>query len=250
MRNRKSIPLFVAALAAATLAIPSFAHAQSAENAAGVVIGTNLGGGEFHYNVILTNDSSADNANTTIGTFWFSWAPHEEFMEATPTNILTPTGWTALITGNTGPTDGAGIQFVNMNGDLLHAGQSLSGFQFNSTESPAQLAAPSSFFEHEIETQSAAYIGAPFSDTTTAGDVFTLSVQNDGGTTTPTPPGGSGNGSSNGTGNGNGNSGDGGTTNPPSAVPLPAASWQALATFAGLGLIAATKKLLKRPVLD
>jgi hypothetical protein len=247
MRTRKSLPLFVAAIAASALAIPNFARAQSAENASGVVISTNLGGGEWHYNMIITNDSAADNANTTIGTFWFSWAPLEEFMEATPTNIIAPTGWTATLTGLTGPTDGAGIQYVNMNGDLLHAGQSLGGFQFDSTETPAQLAAPSSFFEHEIETQSAAYIGAPFSDSTTAGDVFTLSVQNGGGTTTPPPTNSGGNGDGN---SGNGNSGDGNSGNAPSAVPLPAASSQALAGLVALGLFASAKKLIKRPVRD
>ncbi len=89
--------------------------------------------------------------------------------------------------------------------------------------------------------------GAPFSDSTTGGDVFTLSVVTAGTTTTPPPNNG-------GSGQGNGNEGGttGGTTgNPgPSAVPLPAASWQALAGLAGLGLIAATKKLVKRPARD
>jgi hypothetical protein len=241
MTNRKSISIFFAAItAAATLALPAFADAQTAEVASGVVTGTSLGGGEWQYDITLSNNSSADNANTTIGTFWFSWAPGEDFMEALPTNVVAPTGWTAALTGRAHAGDGSAIQFVALSTDLLHAGSSLGGFQFDSNETPAQLAAPSSFFENEIETQSAAYVGAPFSDTTNGGDVFTLSIVN-GSPTTPPPNGGS----SGGTGSNTGT--QGGT---PPAIPLPAASTQVLAGLIGLGLIAATKKLVKRPARD
>ncbi len=93
MTDSKSICLFAAAIgAAATLALPTFAHAQTSEVAAGVVTGTSLGGGEWQYDIKLSNNSSADNANTTIGTFWFSWAPGEDFMEAIPSNVIAPTG--------------------------------------------------------------------------------------------------------------------------------------------------------------
>ncbi len=234
---KKSISLFCAAIgAAAAFAMPRFASAVTSENAGGHIASTSLGSGEWQYDITLTNNSSADNADTTVGTFWFSWAPLQEYMEATPTSILAPAGWTAAITGNTGPGDGSGIQFVAMSGDLLHAGQS-AVFQFDSTETPAQLAGPSSFFQNQPETTSAAYVGAPFSDTTTAGDVFTLSVEQS--PTNPIPPTG-----------GTGSGGDTGTGGGTSAVPLPAASGQALAGLIGLGLIAAGKKLVKRPESD
>jgi hypothetical protein len=247
MANRKSISVFFAAISAATtLAMPTFAQAQTAEVASGVVTGTSLGGGEWQYNINLTNNSSADNANTTIGTFWFSWAPGEDFMEAFPTNVVAPTGWTAAITGRAHAGDGNAIQFVALSTDLLHAGSSLGGFQFDSTETPAQLAAPSSFFQNEAETQSAAFVGAPSSDTTEGGDVFTLSVVN--GSITPTPPPPTGGGT---TGGGTGGNTQGGTQGgTPPAVPLPAASSQALAALIGLGLLAAGRKLIKRPARD
>jgi hypothetical protein len=240
MLNRKSISVFFLAIGVtAAVAMPRFASAQTSEVASGIVTGTSLGGGNWHYDINLSNNSSADNANTTIGTFWFSWAPLQEYMEAVPSNIIAPTGWSAKMTGLTNAGDGSGIQFVALPGDLLHAGSSLAGFQFDSTETPAELAGPSSFFQNQVETTSAAYVGAPFSDSTTGGDVFTLSVET-ATITPPTPPT---------SGGGGGdvpppNSGNPGGTSP---VPLPAASGQALVGLLVLGLIAAGKKLVKRP---
>jgi hypothetical protein len=233
MKNRKPFSIFFAAIgAAAIFALPRFAAAVTSEDAGGVITSKSLGAGNWQYDITLSNNSTADNADTTIGTFWFSWAPGQEYMEAVPTAVLAPTGWTAAITG----TVGSGIQFVAMSGDLLHAGASLSGFQFDSTETPAQLAGPSSLFQHQAETTSAAYVGAPFSDTTTAGDVFSLTVQN------TTPPGGGDVPPPNpGHPPTTGNTGDS-SAGGPSAVPLPAASGQILAGLLGVALIAARKK--------
>jgi hypothetical protein len=115
-----------------------------------------------------------------------------------------------------------------MTGDLLAAGQSLSGFAFDSTETPTQLFGPSPFFQKQTETTSAAYKQGPFSDATTAGDVFVV---------TPSSTTGNGDGGNDGGGN------DGGGGGGMSAVPLPAAAWQVLAVLGGLAMIAGGKKL-------
>jgi hypothetical protein len=69
---------------------------------------------------------------TTIGTFWLGWVPGAGFLSATPTDIGTPAGWTEMTTNG-----GAAIQFVTST--PLAAGSSLSGFTFDSTETPAEL---------------------------------------------------------------------------------------------------------------
>lgn len=193
------------------------AAAATAEVAAGTFTSKSLGGGEWQYDMTLINESSVNNADTTIGTFWFSWAPMQQYMEADPTNIQAPANWTSQVTGN--PTDGFGIQFVVLPADLLTAGHSQSGFVFDSTETPTQLSSPSSFFQHQIETTSAAYTQGPFSDSTTTGDPFEVtpaSITTGGGTS-----GGMG----------------------AAAVPLPTAAWQALTAFLGFGAIAGAKRL-------
>jgi hypothetical protein len=230
MRNCKALSLFCASIGVAALvAVSRPAAAVTIENASATFTSQNLGGGEWQYDITLSNNSSADNANTTVGTFWFSWAPGQEYMEAKPTDVLSPTGWTEKLTGEENAGDGNAIQWVAMSGSLLHAGSSLSGFQFDSTESPSQITGPSSFFQNQPETLSAAYTQGPFSDSTNGGDVFNVTEVSD---NNPIPP-------INGSGGGSGSSGA-------SAVPLPAASGQALATLFGLGLIAMGKKLVKR----
>jgi hypothetical protein len=210
------------------------ARAATAEVAAGTFMSTNLGGGEWQYDMTLSNNSPVNNADTTIGTFWFSWAPGEQFMEAMPTDVQAPTNWKFQITETT-PQGGFGIQYVAMNNDFLTAGQSLGGFTFDSTETPTQLLGPSSFFNNPVETTSAAYTQAPFSDTTTAGDVFAVTEASVGPTppTPPAPPA----------------PGNGG--NPvASAVPLPASAWQVLAGLIGVGMIMGMKRLKDRTAVS
>src|ERR1700677_4417030 len=88
--------------------------------------------GEFQYDLTLNNTGT-----TTIGTFWFSWvitpSGANGFLPDTPTNVVDPAGWTDILTNG-----GAGIQFKTSS-DLLASGDSLSGFEFDSTMTPAQL---------------------------------------------------------------------------------------------------------------
>ena len=106
----------------------------------------------YHYDILLKNTGT-----TTIGTFWFSWVPGQDFMPSAPSNIAAPTFWGAATTHG-GPSDGYGIQWVSSNPVYyLPAGQSLTGFSFDSAMTPSQLAAG-------LVGTSYVYIGAPLGD--------------------------------------------------------------------------------------
>lgn len=89
------------------------------------------GPGVYQYNLTLNNTGT-----TTIGTFWFSWIPGQGFMSATPTNILSPAGWNGITTNA-----GSAIQWTTSS-SLLAPGNSVSGFEFDSTMTPAQIQGP------------------------------------------------------------------------------------------------------------
>ena len=113
--------------------------------------------GVYDYSLILNNTGS-----TTIGTFWFAWVPGGDFLNPVPTHVLQPAGWgSKLIT----TPQGTSIQWTSTTA-LLQAGQSLGGFAFESTETPAQLLGfvPSGTGAGDPVTTSFAYIGAPFRD--------------------------------------------------------------------------------------
>src|ERR1700691_775224 len=83
--------------------------ASASETATGTISASSLGGGEFQYSLTLTN-TSTDSSN--IGTFWYSWIPGVDFMEAKPTSITFPTGWSVNITGSNNSSDGNALQFL------------------------------------------------------------------------------------------------------------------------------------------
>ena len=113
----------------------------------------------FQYNLTLN-----DLGTTTIGTFWFSWVPGANFMPVSPTNITSPASWNPIVT-NGGAADGFAIQWTASSAAAdLAAGQSLSGFSFDSTATPAQMAGLSSFHPGEPVETSFVYSGVPFSD--------------------------------------------------------------------------------------
>lgn len=111
--------------------------------------------GDYQYDLTLNNIGA-----TTIGTFWFSWIPGAGFMSVTPTDVISPTGWNDAITNG-----GAAIQFTTS--DLLAPGQSITGFQFDSTMTPAQFqmdfAGPGLGTGDPITT-AFVYIAAPLAD--------------------------------------------------------------------------------------
>jgi hypothetical protein len=84
--------------------------------------------GVYDYSITLNNTGT-----TTIGTFWFGWVPGAGFLSAAPTNVISPTGWTPTVTNA-----GKAVRWTTTS-SLLAPGDSLSGFSFDSTETPAQL---------------------------------------------------------------------------------------------------------------
>jgi hypothetical protein len=110
----------------ALLLVAVSAHAQGIA-ATATITTTQLNSTTFHYEMTLTNTGT-----TTIGTFWFAWIPEEGFMDVTPMNIKSPANWSSAITDNDGS-----IQYVTT--DLLPPGATVSGFSFDSTESPTDL---------------------------------------------------------------------------------------------------------------
>jgi hypothetical protein len=136
--------------------------AFASETGTATIGATPLGGGEFQYNLALTN-TSTDGSN--IGTFWFSWIPGVDYMEAKPTSITAPTGWIFPITGANNSSDGNAIEYYNIggSGDQLTPGHTFN-FSFDSTEPLSQILGPSSFDGHLVETTAFIYAGFPESD--------------------------------------------------------------------------------------
>jgi hypothetical protein len=103
--------------------------------------------------------SDAAGAASPVGSVWYAWVPGSFYLPGNPTSAAAPAGWTATISGNS-------VQYTaNSPADYIAAGQSLSGFSYQATFSPAQLAAaPNSGLAD-------AYSAGLFSD---AGDIFTV----------------------------------------------------------------------------
>lgn len=105
-------------------------------------IAVNGSGPEYTYTVTVN-----DTGSTTVGTFWFSWVPGQDYMSAQPTSISSPAGWNAQVTtANYSGLTGYAIEWqANGSSSDLQSGGSSSSFSFNSTETPAQMAADSPF---------------------------------------------------------------------------------------------------------
>jgi hypothetical protein len=116
---------------------------------------TALGGGDYQYDLTLNNTGTS-----TIGTFWFGWIPGAGFLSAAPTDVVDPTGWTDNITNGN-----AAIQWVTTS-DLLMPGDSISGFKFDSDETPTELlgTVPSGMGAGDPVTTAFVYIAAPLAD--------------------------------------------------------------------------------------
>jgi hypothetical protein len=122
--------------------------------------GTIGGSGSGPYTYSLSFGDAAG-ATSPIGSVWYSWIPGQFFLPGVPTSASAPAGWTANIFSQS-------VQFVaNSAADDIQPGHVLSGFGYQATFSPAQLAAaPNS-------AESVAYSGALFSD---AGNTFNVVV--------------------------------------------------------------------------
>jgi len=160
--------MLVALSALAGLLLPQAVTA--AEVAAGVIMYQQIDATTFRYTIDLNNIGS-----TNVGTLWYSWVPGQDFLAASPTNVVGPTGWTDTVTQEF-VGDGFGIQWVNT-ATPLASGNRLFGFRFDSTSTPAQLGANSTVHTTFPAGTSFIYAGAPLTD---AGFQFTIAP-----TTTP-----------------------------------------------------------------
>ena len=132
-----------------------------AEMATATISGTEVMPSIFQYSLTLNNTGT-----TTLGTFWFAWIPFDNFMPVSPIlpSITSPTGWQEMVTHG-GPSNGYAIQWTAKTpGDNLAAGNSLTGFTFESSLTLAQLESPSSGSPPNPVATAFVYSGAPFSD--------------------------------------------------------------------------------------
>ncbi len=84
----------------------------------------------YQYDITLN-----DTGTTNIATFWYAWVPGSGFLDSRPTNVTAPTGWTDSI------TDTYAIRWLTSTTgtSVLAPGNSLSGFQFDSVDTPSQI---------------------------------------------------------------------------------------------------------------
>jgi hypothetical protein len=136
-----------------TVGTATLVHAQG-QIASGTI--GNSGSGPYNYSLTF---SDAAGATSPIGSVWYSWIPGQFFLPGDPTSASAPAGWTATLQGNS-------VQYIaNAPADYITAGSSLSGFGYQATFTPAQLAAAANSGESD------AYSAGLFSD---GGDIFTV----------------------------------------------------------------------------
>lgn len=98
--------------------------------ASGTVSGS--GSGTFTYDLTF---SDAANATSPIGSIWYAWTSGLFYLPGTPTSASAPAGWSATIVANS-------IQYAATSpADNVAAGSTLSGFSYEATFSPTELAA-------------------------------------------------------------------------------------------------------------
>jgi hypothetical protein len=119
---------------------PSSANADIGANAD--ITPTATPGGPYAYQYDLTLHNMGD---TDINTFWYAWDDSGlNFMTQYPWNIGAPYGWYASPTyeydANNNYQYTWGIEWYNYYGSPVGAGQDLSGFSFQSDETPSELA--------------------------------------------------------------------------------------------------------------
>ena len=129
--------------------------ALGALGASATLTSQQLGPTSYEYDITLT-----DTGTTPIGTFWFGWIPGYDLLPSAPTSVSSPSGWTGVPMHEGIGVDS--VQWVNAT-TPLQPGQSLSGFTFDSPDTPAAISHVSSFFGEPVE-ESYVYIGAPETD--------------------------------------------------------------------------------------
>ncbi|HWX22084.1 MAG TPA: PEP-CTERM sorting domain-containing protein [Candidatus Binatia bacterium] len=130
-------------------------HAQG-QAASGTIIGSGSGP-SYSYSLSF---SDAPTATAPIGTVWYAWIPFAFNLPGTPTSASAPAGWTATVDGNSvvySPTSAA---------NDIQPGQTLSGFGYQATFSPATLASTPNSEQSDAYSKIGTFSGAD--------DVFTV----------------------------------------------------------------------------
>lgn len=126
------------------------------EVASGTV--SSSGSGPYTYDLTFADGSGA---SQPIGSVWYAWIPGQFYLPGTPTGASAPKGWTATVFNNS-------VQFVaGSSADDILPGASLSGFSYQASFTPAQLASAAN------SGKSVAYNGPLFND---GGNTFTVTV--------------------------------------------------------------------------
>ena len=139
--------------------------ALAAETASAVMLYHQVNPTTLRFNIDLK-----DTGTTSIGTLWYAWVPGEDFLGQAPTNIQSPSGWTANIT-HAGANDGFAVQWIAGSGAQFGAGQTLTGFSFDTSDTATQLSGNSPIFPSTPIGTTFIYSGQPFSD---AGDQISV----------------------------------------------------------------------------
>jgi hypothetical protein len=132
------------------------AQARGGISATATISSQQLSPSSYQYSLTLTNTGT-----TAIGTFWFAWFPAYDLLSTAPTGFSNPAGWTGV---NAPDSFGvASAQWMTTT-SALQPGNSLSGFAFTTSETPAQIGGTSAFFGVPVE-ETYVYIGAPETQT-------------------------------------------------------------------------------------
>jgi len=123
-------------------------------SASGTISSRQISPTSYEYSLTLTNTGT-----TPIGTLWFGWFPAYDQLPSHPTSFASPSGWTAADAPDIFGV--ASAQWVTST-NPLQPGQSLSGFVFDTPDSPTVMAG-TGLLGLPVE-ESYVYIGAPETD--------------------------------------------------------------------------------------
>jgi hypothetical protein len=117
--------------------------------------------GPHHYVLTLT-----DIGDTPVGTFWYAHFAGFNFLKTAPTVVESPAGWTAIIShGELHDVDGFGIQWTATSpAALLAPSAMLTGFEFDTNDSLAEVTGPSDFLNGIAVGTAVVNSGGPTSD--------------------------------------------------------------------------------------
>jgi hypothetical protein len=130
---------YISLIAIIALSIPASAHADIGASADITPTATPGGPDAYEYDLTLHNTG-----DTAINTFWYAWDDSGlNFMNQYPDNVSAPYGWYPNVTYGYDPNTfdyTYGIEWYNYYGSPVAAGQDMSGFSFDSNETPQELA--------------------------------------------------------------------------------------------------------------